>query len=134
MIIYRLTDRLPVKIGEITFWISPMSLEQRGRIAETVTTQAGNEREWALKAASLYIKYSVKAVDGLKLYDGSDYQVELDEDGTLSAQCVDEITQVAGSEKLVTLVNKVAFHDMGESKIDGVEVDFSRIKSVPKKS
>lgn len=135
MIIYRTSDRIPVKIGDVlTVWLSPLTVEQRARMFSTaVKMQAGAEQEDAIKAAAMSIKYSVKGIEGdLKNIDGSDYQLEFDPDGSLTDECAEELLQLDGSDKLVRICGHFlkAISDPG---IEGVVVDFKGVKTAKKK-
>lgn len=101
--IYRLTDRIPVKIGELTFWLSPLSMDQKAKIEGNRKLVSGVEEENALEGARLAIKFSVKALDGVECANSEPYVLEFDPDGALTDECVSEIMNLDGAEKLVRL-------------------------------
>lgn len=132
MIIYRLTDRIPVKVGGLTFWLSPLSYEQKTNLLDCKKMQAGVEVADGGQRARLALKYAVKGVDGLKCSDGSPYAPVMDADGTLSMESVDELTGLDACLPLVRvcvgLINGVS--DPG---VEGAEVKLSEVVDGRKK-
>lgn len=131
MIVYRLTDRIPVKIGEVTFWISPLSHEQKITLMGFLRVRAGEEIQDSLRAAAYALKVSVKAVDGLTLADGSKYELS-HEGNALTDDCVAELTQLTGADKLVAACAALA-NSIREHKIEGVEIDLKGVRTLSQK-
>ena len=132
MIIYRLTDRIPVDIGEVRFWVSPLSYEQKSQISSCVDMQAGEQEQDRLKMAQLTLKYSVKEVDGLKDSSGDDYTLTLDESGVLTDDCVSELFQMANVSTLITVTANL-LNEIKEFDIPGAKICLDQTKSVKKK-
>lgn len=132
MIIYRLTDRIPVKIEGLTFWISPLSQEQKINLLECRKMEGGKEVVDGVKRALLSIKYALKKVDGLKCSDGSAYQVKLDEDGMLSQASIDEIGNLGCAPNLVSACMAL-LSDFSKLKLKGVEFDLKGVVVAEKK-
>lgn len=107
-----MTDRIPVRIGELTFWISPLSAGQKGILLAQGKMVSGEETEEAMRGAALVLKFSVKGVDGCKDATGGEYKCEFDPDGCLTDDCVSEILQLDGCAKLVRLANEWAVSDI----------------------
>lgn len=103
MVIYRMSDRIPVKLGELTFWIAPLSVDAKGRLLTFSKRVSGEERDVAMEGAAAALKLSVKGVDGLKLADGSPYECEFDEQGNLTDDCVSELMQLDCAAPLTRL-------------------------------
>jgi hypothetical protein len=131
LIIYRLTDKIPVKIGDIKFLISPLSYKQKQEIYSKTKLNGGVETVDAMGMAFLGLKYAVKKVEGLKTMDGKVYEPEMDENGFLSDESVDEILQIESSGKLVQVVGKF-LQGISDPGIEGVEVELGG-ESIKKK-
>jgi hypothetical protein len=131
MIIYRLTDRIPVEIGEVKFWLSPLSYSQKVVLAELYQMKAGVEHQDTHRAVLLSIKYSVKGVEGIKQSDGSDYALSFDADGTLSDQCVQELLGIDQAKQLVDACQYLSLV-IKEHQIEGVRIDLAGVKDSKK--
>lgn len=133
--IYRVTDRIPVKVDDIVVTISPLTIQQKSEV-EAIGASGGSA---ALLNASLKaLKYAIKDISGLENADGSGYKLEFDPDGSLSDACLDDIYNIQQSLKLITislnLVNNIPdeFYD----PVTGVPlegVSFVKGKNVTRK-
>lgn len=132
MIIYKMSDRIPIEIGDVKFWVSPLNFEQKTALAAQVKMVSGVEQPDSVKIAYLAVKYSVKEIEGVKSSDGSNYQLEFMGDGALTDECVSELLQLEHSPLLVTacshLIGAIKDHN-----IPGVKIDIKSVKSVKKK-
>ena len=131
MVIYRMSDRIPVKIKDVTFFLAPLSLSQQGILLSFAKQKEGEEKVDALKTAMKCISFSLKAVEGLTTVDGLPYELEFKEDGTLTDDCVNEILQVNG-DSLVKISLDWAVSGIKPIEIPGVEIDFKNVRSVKK--
>lgn len=98
MIIHKTTDKIKVKIGEIIFYLSPLSWDQKQDIlsdAKMVDGKASN-RNSTYKC----LKYAVKGIEGATLADGSPYVLTM-ENGVISDECVEDILNLELSPKLI---------------------------------
>jgi hypothetical protein len=130
MIIYRLTDRIPLKIAELTFWVSPLSYEQKSNLLECKKMEGGKEVIDGGRRARLAIKYALKRVDGLMGSDGKPYEVVMD-GSALSDESVDEIL---GLECVIPLVRACVslMNGVSEREIEGVQFDLKGVVSEKK--
>jgi hypothetical protein len=98
MIIHKITDRIKVKIGEITFHLSPLSWDQKQDIVSDAKLVEGKptNRNSTYKC----LKYAVKNIEGVTLADGSPYVVQL-ENNVLSDECVEDLLNLELSNKLI---------------------------------
>lgn len=133
MVVYRITDRISVKISGVTFWVSPLTWLQKSQVLSLFQIKAGTEHYEPMKAAMTTIKLSLKAVDGLQYADGTEFHLETLEDGTVSDESLSEIAQLDGIEKLFTVCSGFALRDIKDPKLDGVEVSFDKVKNIKKK-
>lgn len=92
-------DRISFKIGSVSFILSPLSYLQKQELSDCTRMVAGEQHFDLVKAQSLYVKYSLKDIKGLKDYNGEDYKLEFDGD-FLTDDCVSEILNLEEREKL----------------------------------
>ena len=133
MIIYSPTDRIPVKIEDVTFWISPLKQLEKLKLAEiSIKAKGAVEIEDKYEALRGYIRYSVKDVEGLTRPNGKPYKVTLDKDGYLTDASVDALMTLGISDQLIT-ASSALYANTPINQIKGVEIDLKSIKYVKKK-
>lgn len=132
--IYRLSDRIKLKIDDLIVIISPLSIHQKASVEE-VASSAG-----LIKGTIEAIRYSVKDISGLKDSEGNDYELQYDENGNLSDESLNDLFNIEQSFKLsavaLNLVNSVpeVFSDPNTGKpLQGVEFIQSEEKAPRKK-
>lgn len=132
MKIFKTTDRIPLTIANVKIWISPMEYEQKVAIQSATKMKGGVEISDGFKVALLTLKFCVKEIEGVSNADGSPYQLEFEESGkVLTDECANELFQLENSPRLLRACNSIA--EAQESGLEGVEFDFSGVKSVKKK-
>ena len=94
--LYRLSDKISIKIDGITIKISPLSFAQKSEMQSLLIT--GKPMD-IVQAAHYAVKCAVKEVSGIKLYDGSDYEVEYDGD-VLTDECVSDLFNIPQKDKI----------------------------------
>lgn len=97
--ILRLSDRIKLKIDEVTFTLAPLSKAQKLDLANCTKMQDGNEVFELGKAQFLYVKYALKDIDGVETYGGDPYELDFEGD-YLTDDCVTEIFCLEQKEKL----------------------------------
>ena len=122
MYLFTKDDRIPVKIGDVTFWISPLINETRADISTAVTLSSGEKRVDVKKLYRLYIKYAVKRVDGVLLPNQDAYKVKKDKKGNLTDACVDDILNLSCAPTLAQAALSL-FTEIKEVDIEGIKVD-----------
>jgi hypothetical protein len=132
LILYRPTDRIPVRIGPVTFWVSPLSYLEKAELISLVQRKEGEENTPAFRYAIETLRRSLKKVEGLKCADGSDYALEMGDDGYPTFESVEDLANVEGSEKLITIVGNFAMKEIKDYGLEGVVIDFSKVESVKK--
>lgn len=133
MIVYKTSDKIPVKIGDLTFMLSPMKWAHKQEIADLIKKRSGNDVLEPVKEAFLTLKYSVKAVRGAKCADGTDYELPIDENGIATDEGVEDLFQFDSVPSLIT-VALTWFDKVKEIKLDGVSVDFGAVETKKKPS
>ena len=131
MKIFRVTDRIPVKIGELTFWLSPLKWEHKIAVSNAIQLKSGDTHITTMQAKTT-IKYSVKAVDGIQNHDGTPLVLDLDESGALTDDSVEDLLQL---EQFPVLVKQALtwLNGPSDTVLDGVSVDFGATQSTKKK-
>lgn len=97
--ILRLKDRIRLSIGELTFTLAPLDRLQKQDLAECNKNVDGKEVFELSKAQHLWMKYSIKEVEGLETYDNKPYELEFDGD-YLTDDCVTELFNLEEKETL----------------------------------
>lgn len=92
-VIYKTTDKIPVKVHDLTFDISPLTSQQKEEIQNEFLSKR------VVNATKLAIKYAVKGIKGATLVDGSPYGLSF-ESGTLTDECVDELLNMGYSTEI----------------------------------
>jgi hypothetical protein len=132
MIVYKTTDQVPVKIGKLTFWLSPLSAKQKLDLMETSSRKGGVETVNNVDSAFKAMTYSIKAVDGLKNSDGSDFKVDLDESGCMKEECLDAIIGLECQQKIAEVCVKI-IQGIHKIKVPGAEIDLGSVRTLKKK-
>ena len=100
--ILRVSDRIKLKIADITFTIAPLNQMQKIEVSEcTKIGPEGKEVFDLLRAQTLLIKYSLKEVEGVEDEHGEPYQLSFEND-SLSDDCVTEIFTLEEKHLLTT--------------------------------
>jgi len=97
--ILKVSDRVNLRVGEITFTLSPLNYLQKQELAECTRMVGGEEVFDLLKAQVYYIKHSLKDIDGVEDFSGDRYELEFEND-CLTDNCVSEILCLEEKEKL----------------------------------
>jgi hypothetical protein len=136
--IYKRTDRITVRIDDVTLKLAPLSLAQKTEIQDAMFRgQTKGDLKEMTRGIALSIKYAVKGIQGVVDGDGIPYKLE-EENGELTTECVDELLNLDLTAKLsrvcVAMVNGVPtrFTDDKNIPLEGVEV-VSNSESVEKK-
>lgn len=101
--LYRVSDRVPVKLDGLVVKISPLKYDQK---AEMQTMLLDGTPLSMVKAAQYAVKCCVKDVDGLELQDGSKYELEFEND-MLTDDCVSDLFNIPQSEKLAFICTEL---------------------------
>ncbi len=126
--ILRLTDRLNIKIGEVSLSLAPLTLFQRQEMLSNAEKFDGKSEEQIRKSTILAMKYSIKSIDGIEDFMGNKYELSFDEFGNLTDNCVLELLNTEISDKMILscyamiygMPNKIVGSDGKE--VEGVEV------------
>lgn len=106
--IYRLTDRIKYKIGEVEIQISPLSVHDKATLHSYLKkTQAGDDKaivDCSVKA----IKYAVKAISGVENADGTPYELQFEGNSNhLTDECVEDLMNLSESPNMIVLCSQL---------------------------
>jgi hypothetical protein len=102
--IYRTTDRIAYKIGDLEIKISPLDLHDKSTLHALIAKGQGGDIASLLAGSSHAIKCAVKSVSGLQNEDGTPYQVEFDDSSKyLSDECVADLLNLSESNSMISL-------------------------------
>ena len=126
MIIYPASARIPIKVGDVTFVVKPLTTSGRHRLTEYFTRKQGKEVKMDMEYHYQCLKLTLCDVKGLKNPDGSSYKLKVDNEGFVTDDCLDEVSQVLHSSQVAIAASSL-IGGMVDPKIDGVEVDLSSL-------
>lgn len=125
--IYRRSDKLKIKIDDITIEVSPLSVDQKSEIQELmVKGRVKGDVRAVNQGLSLILKYGLKGISGVETHNGEAYALKF-ENGELIDECISDLMNMEVSEKIAlvctALVNKIPkeFTDTNGNKLEGVE-------------
>lgn len=120
--IYKTTDRISIKIDDITIKVAPLSLSQKADVT-SLMMQGQKETDY-LKLNQAILKavsYSLKSIEGLKDSNDEDYKLKFDGD-VVSEDSLNDLSNCSVSEKILKVSSQLINGIPSDFKIDGVEV------------
>lgn len=128
--VYSLNARIPVKIGDVTFKLSPFSQSQKIEMAEFANFESGQYLQNASRMTFRALKYSIKGVEGLEdALTGEPYALEFDDSGCLTDAAVNDLLSIEIADKLMIAcmailkgIPKEIVNPQTGQKMEGVEV------------
>lgn len=102
MKIYRATDKIEIKIDDVTIEISPLSYEHKTEVQDYMLDAAKGDVKAGMAGAKLAIKYAVKGINGVEYADGSKYELDM-ENNILTESGVEELVNSEMSTKLMVV-------------------------------
>lgn len=119
--IYKCTDKIPVKIHDLSVKISPLTFEQKSLCQSLILT--GKQMDAAFYA----LQCSLKELSGVENADGSEYKLQI-EDGIISKDCMNDLLNLEESSDMqlvaISLLNgipKEFTNPITGGKLEGVE-------------
>lgn len=101
--VYRVTDRIPIRIGEVTVKLGPLHQWQKQELSSFQLMDEGHQVEELAKANFYLIKASVKHVEGIEYATGGVFKCEFEDDtcSMLTDECANELLTTELKESLV---------------------------------
>jgi hypothetical protein len=98
--IYKRSDRIKVRIDNITVTLAPLSFDQKTEAQDLMAKgTAKSDIRMLSKGIATLVKYAVKNIEGVEDGEGKPYQLEFDGD-SLSDSCIDDLLNLEIQEKL----------------------------------
>lgn len=88
--ILSMQDRIKLKLGKVSLTLKPLSVFEQSEISKHKEMKGGVESENVLLTSIAYTKYALKGIEGVKMHNGSDYELQFEND-ILTDDCVSEI-------------------------------------------
>lgn len=104
--IYRATQKIEVKIDDISVFVSPLTLIQKQEIQGYLVKAGEGDTEASMKLVVTAMKYALKDVRGLVDVDddGKEFPYQLQfVDGILADSCIDDLLNIPCSAKITML-------------------------------
>lgn len=118
--IYKTSDRVTVKIDELTIKIAPLNLHQKNQIQRMMLDgQKTQDLPKLNQALILAIKYCLKDIKGLEDNNEESYKLEF-ENGELTDECLDDLMNIEAGPKLIQTCAAFVSGIPKEFKIEGV--------------
>ena len=137
MVVYRTTDQIPLKIGKMTLWISPLSALQKTDILGCTKMRAGEEIADAPKMALYTMKMCIRKLEGLngtKYSDGSSIELSFEADGSLDNDSLTAVMQIIDTSKTTSIAAQLLSGSIDDIDIKGVKVDTAGVVHAKKKA
>lgn len=116
MRVYKISDKIKIKIDELTFSVSPLSISDKNEV-QTLMLEGQKEQNLAKlnDAIHLAIKLSVKDVEGLTDSNNEAYKFTYD-NGKMSDENLNDLLNLPVSEKMIKVCSQI---------VSGVPTDFT---------
>ena len=122
-------DFYKIKVGEVSFHITPLTVWQKKRLMELVTMKSGEAQEKLVEYSILIVKFCLKKIEGIKTVDGDDYALEFIGD-ELTDDSISAIATLEQNNKLVNACYEILISNSGSVKdfvtgntLEGVEIE-----------
>lgn len=134
MIVYRPSDRIPVKISELTFWLAPLTFQQKVHMEDLAMQVQGKKIVDLAQLSFLSVKYCLKILDGdIKYSDGSQFKLEFDKDGILTDDSTNDVLNLGRISLTLIKSCTAMLQDIATAKIEGAEIDIKSMVNIKKK-
>lgn len=119
MRLYKNSDRIKVKIFDMVVTIAPLKYEDKLEI-QTILAGAEKPKE-IFEGTLLAMRCAIKDIKGLELEDGSEFELEF-ENNMLTESCAKELLNIEASGELMASCNAFVSGIPKEININGVEI------------
>jgi hypothetical protein len=98
---------VPVKIGEVTFFVKPLDNWERSRILGLNEIKSGERKIDPVKLAWETLKAAVKGVEGVFYEDGEKVELKFDEEGRLLDDSLEELSYLEQIGRLTIVASNM---------------------------
>ena len=104
MKIYKTTDKIAYKLGELEIKISPLSVDDKTRLTELMMKGQEKKDFTSIMESSIYaLQCALKEVNGLEYNDGKKFEIEFDQNGKVKKELIDDLMNIEQTSKLIEL-------------------------------
>lgn len=137
MIVLTPKDRVLVTLTEypeLKFWISPLTYQQRAELASLKEgIKDGIDAKKSLELAYKSLKFALKEVEGVKLLDGKNFKLRLDDNDEVNHEDLEAFLSMTPAFHVAMFTAQLE-NGFQSYDINGVEVHMDTHKTVKKKS
>lgn len=130
MRIYKITDKIEFKVGNLSFKVSPLSLLQKVTLESLMQKATSKNLDDITQATSYALKCGLKEVKGFEDAEGNPYELQFDDNGELTQSCIDELMNIQETMSIVNVCSNLLNGTNFEKLPDGVSLVESKL---PKK-
>jgi hypothetical protein len=128
--IYRITDKISYKIGDIEIKVSPLSVENKLAITEFMFQGQKGDLKSMMTGSVYSLRCSIKEITGLTDANDEPYVLEF-ENGMLTESCAQDLLNIEQSNSLIGLCS--SFVGGIPNKLpDGVVLNIPKKKTMSK--
>lgn len=121
-IIYRITDRIEIKIDDFKIKIRPMTIAERSQVVEALSeAQKSNSVAKINEASLIPIRICLKGLDGVQDSNGEPYQLQFEDDGLLTEECLSDLLSMGSQGKIAEICMGLLNGIPEKLQIEGVE-------------
>ena len=127
-LLLRKSDRVQVKVEDLSLEIAPLSFAAKMEINEVIGLADQNDVNASMKAAKIAMGSSIKGLKGVECLDGEEYKLEFIGD-KLSDECIDDLLNLEACPKIMSAcmaliggVSEEIIDPVTGKKLEGVEV------------
>lgn len=104
MRIYKTTDKIEYKLGELSIKISPLSVDDKNNLTELMFKGQQKADVKLLMEGSLYaLQCAIKEIKGLEDGEGNPFELSFDDSGKLTKECASDLLNLEQSSNLIGL-------------------------------
>ena len=135
--LYRTTDKITIKVDQLTIKISPLSKRQKMSLQNDMIKASNGDLDAGMEAISNAIRYSLKDIKGVTVEDeeGNDvpYMLEFGDDNYLTDECVDDLLNLPESQKINGICSGLIAGPPSGQIVDGEGKPLEGVKIITKK-
>jgi len=107
MRIYRTTDKIAYKVGELEIKISPLSVQNKSELHDMMLKGQSGNTEALIKGSMFTLKVALKEVKGLEDVNGNPYVLEFDDNGLVTDECISDLMNLQESSRFIALCSQL---------------------------
>lgn len=105
--LYKKTDRITYAIGDIKVKVSPMTLHTKLELTKLMRNAEDGSLDSIMNASIYALKSCIKGLSGVENQDGSPYELQFDDNGSLTDDCVEELLNLEESSLMIGLCSSL---------------------------